>query len=325
MPSAPPNHTHIIDTVSVNDVERFRRDTLNVTALDLEKPIGICVSGGADSVALLLLAQAAFPLVVAATVDHGLRPDSRAEAEFVAALCLNLGVPHYILPVTVAKDGNVSDQARKARYKALTIWTAKGNLACLMTAHHADDQLETLIMRLNRGSGVGGLAGIRAVNEGVVRPLLHWRKAELETIVRTCGITPIDDPTNRNDHFDRARLRKSLATVDWLDPHAAADSADALSEAETALAWCAKRIAVERVTETGGEISFDPTDVPRELQRRILLACFERLAPAQNPRGDALDRMIFALQQGKITTLGAIKGHGGAIWHLTKAPPRRKN
>ena len=264
-------------------------------------------------------------LVVAATVYHGLRPESRAEAEFVASICLNVGVPHSILPVRVTKTGNVSDQARKARYQALTKWAAKEHLACLMTAHHADDQLETLIMRINRGSGVGGLAGIRAVNEGVVRPLLHWRKAELETIVRACGMTPIDDPTNRNDQFDRARLRKSLATADWLNPQAAAHSADALSEAETALAWCAKRIALERVTETGDEISFDPTDVPRELQRRILLACFERLAAAQNPRGDALDRMICALQQGKIVTLGAIKGRGGAIWHLTKAPPRRKN
>ncbi|MEO7247763.1 MAG: tRNA lysidine(34) synthetase TilS, partial [Novosphingobium sp.] len=162
------------------------------------------MSGGPDSLALLLLAHELMPdRIAAATVDHGLRAESAAEADMVAQVCANMGVPHEILRVAVA-GGNVQAEARAARYAALAEWLDRKELAALVTAHHADDQAETLIMRLNRGSGVAGLAGTRAVGrvpgsgektmQALLRPLLGWRKAELAGIVGTAGLVAAQDP-----------------------------------------------------------------------------------------------------------------------------------
>lgn len=130
-------------------------------ARDPSLKLGIAVSGGPDSLGLLLLAAAARPGgVCAATVDHGLRAEGAAEAAQVAAVCRDLGVPHETARVLV-EPGNVQSEARAARYAALADWMAREGVAALATAHHADDQAETLVMRLNRASGVAGLAGVR--------------------------------------------------------------------------------------------------------------------------------------------------------------------
>jgi len=122
------------------------------------------VSGGPDSLALLLLAAAARPgLVEAATVDHALRPESRVEAEAVAAVCERLGVPHSILTAEWKEkpETAIQDRARKVRYSLLSQWAIDQKLPALVTGHHLDDQAETLLMRLLRGAGVKGLAGMR--------------------------------------------------------------------------------------------------------------------------------------------------------------------
>ena len=200
--------------------------------------MGVAVSGGPDSVALLLLDHAARPgSVEAATVDHGLRPESAAEAQWVAQLCQELGVRHETLRVAV-EAGNLQSKAREARYDALDDWMGRSGLIVVATAHHADDQAETLLMRLNRGSGLPGLTGVRpsgAVPGGkgrLLRPLLGWRKTELEALVRAAGIEPIADPSNRDSRFDRVRIRQALAGADWLDPLGLARSAALLGEAD---------------------------------------------------------------------------------------------
>jgi tRNA(Ile)-lysidine synthase len=227
-------------------VERFRR---GLQALAGDPPaLAVAVSGGPDSLALLLLAHAALPGVHAATVDHGLRPESAAEAEEVARLCGRLGVPHRILTVRVERAGDgVQAAARDARYAALAGWMEAEGLELLATAHHADDQAETLLMRLNRGSGVAGLAGVRA--EGAVpgsggrlrlcRPLLGWRRGELQDIVEAAGLQAARDPSNEDEAYDRARLRRQLGEASWLDRAALARSAALLAEAEAALEWTA--------------------------------------------------------------------------------------
>lgn len=138
---------------------------------------GVAVSGGPDSMALLDLAARAFSgRVEAATVDHGLREASADEAAMVADWCGNAGIAHATLHPKGAVRGNVQSWARSQRYALLEEWRTAQGLDWLLTAHHADDQLETLLMRLNRGAGVGGLAGVRARQGVVLRPLLGKTK-----------------------------------------------------------------------------------------------------------------------------------------------------
>ncbi len=312
MPSAPPD----------GDIARYRGDLTRLIG-EPQGPLALAVSGGPDSLALLLLTQAAGFECVAATVDHGLRPEGAIEAAYVSQVCAELSVPHSILTVGDPAKGNLSDWARGARYAALAEWMDGGESAFLLTAHHADDQLETMIMRLNRGSGVAGLSGIRAKRGNVARPLLGWRKSELSELVAKCGVTAVDDPSNRNDQFDRARLRKALAAADWLDPVAATSSASALAEAEEALTWTAKAYENRRVGQQAGVLSFDPKNLPRDLVRRILVSCLRQIRPDAEPRGDAVDRLISALERGQTVTLAGVKCSGGAFWLFSPAPARQ--
>ncbi len=314
MPNALPNAS----------VERFLDDLSRFGAVD-DLKFGLCVSGGADSLALLLLAHQANIDCEVATVDHKLRPEAAKEAEHVAQICDELGLRHDILTLTEKREGNVSDWARQARYAALGEWAIARKIDLLVTAHHADDQLETMIMRLNRGSGIAGLAGVRELRGHVIRPLLGWRKRELEDIVKTAGIAAVDDPTNRDDRFDRARLRKSLADADWLDPVAASRTAAALAEAEDALDWTARAYENRRVAEQSGIISFDPRNLPKELIRRITLACLRRISPQAAPRGSELDRLIHGLESNRVASLAGVKCSGGVFWLFEKAPARARN
>jgi tRNA(Ile)-lysidine synthase len=300
-------------------ISRFSADTGALTG-PARGRLGLAVSGGPDSLALLTLAHAAFPgEIAAATVDHGLRPESAAEARFVAGICVRLGVPHAILTADQAIAGNVQAGARALRYRLLGAWAAHEGMAWLATAHHRDDQAETLLMRLNRGAGLAGLAGVRARTElhglQVIRPLLGWSRAELAAIA--APLEPADDPSNADPRYDRVRLRKQLAGADWLDAAAFARSAQALAEAEAALDWAAERLIAERVA--GGV--FDPDGVPAELRRRIVLKLLGAPAP---PRGPDLQRLLATLEAGGTATLAGVKCTGGARWTFTPAPPRRR-
>lgn len=209
-------------------------------------PLGLAVSGGPDSLALLLLAHAALPgRIAVASIDHGLRPEAAGEVALVERIAGERGIPFTALTVSLA-PGNVQARARQARYAALADWAQAAGLGAIATAHHADDQAETLLMRLNRGSGLAGLAGVRGRSQieasevTLLRPLLGWRKAELAALVAQAGITPAQDPSNANPDFDRARLRAALAGADWLDPAQIAASAGHLAESLIALEWYAE-------------------------------------------------------------------------------------
>lgn len=305
-----------------DDVARFRRD-LEALAGGEPGRVGVAVSGGPDSVALLLFAAAAFPgRVAAATVDHGLRAGSAEEARFVAALCAARGIAHAILTPDAPIGGSLQAAARVARYALLEAWRAREGIDWLLTAHHLDDQAETVLMRLNRGAGVAGLSGVRAANGPVLRPLLGWRRAELGEIVAAAGIVAVVDPSNEDPRFDRARLRQALAESDWIDPGPVARSAAALAEAEDALLWMTERLLAERGREVAGGWSLDPAGLPPELRRRLLLALFDRLGAPSLPRGDQVTRLLAALDMGATATLAGIKCRGGATWRFEPAPPR---
>lgn len=162
----------------------------------------------------------------------------------VARLCADIGVSHETITVEV-QPGNLQDRAREARYAALCRSFGCRRADVFATGHHADDQAETVMMRLSRGSGLAGLAGIRArrivIGEDppgeylVVRPLLRWRRAELAAIVAAAGIGPVSDPSNTDERFDRVQMRRALADLPGLDPLAVARSAAHLQEAEEAI------------------------------------------------------------------------------------------
>jgi tRNA(Ile)-lysidine synthase len=293
-----------------------------------EARLALAVSGGPDSLALLLLAHAALPSrIAAATVDHGLRPESADEADTVAQICARLHVPHITLKVQVAA-GNIQAEARHARYAAMAKWMADAGLAALATGHHADDQAETLILRLNRGAGVGGLAGVRAKGQvlgsklPLLRPLLGWRRAELAAIVAGAGINAVDDPSNANDRFDRARLRKNLALVDWLDVDMLAASAQHLADADAALDWAAEREWSESVSAQGLGLVYRPV-APRAVALRVL-ARIVREIDGGDARGAAIARLFDALLARQTSSIGNLVARPTAAgWSFMKAPKRR--
>lgn len=300
-------------------------------------PIALAVSGGADSMAMLLLAATAFPGgVIAATVDHGLRENAAEEAAMVADLCGQMGVRHAVLaPFAPIAGASIQRQARNARYAALTAWAQAARAAALLTAHHADDQAETVLMRLNRASGVAGLTGIRPWRfEGetlLMRPLLSWRRDDLRAIVASAGASWVEDPSNADPRHDRTRFRDLLARQSLLDPAALARSAAFLGEAEAALDAFAEALRAERWSPGKGLLR--ATGLPREMQRRLVRGAVAATrathgitVPAFSDAAN-VEALLEALTSGRAATqagvLVAPERDGG--WRFAPAPPRRSH
>lgn len=310
--------------------------------------LGVAVSGGPDSLALLLLAAAAYSgRVEAATVDHRVRPANAKEAAAVEALCRTLGVEHSTLFIDEPLPPNPNQAwARALRYMLLERWTAERGLGALLTAHHLDDQAETLLMRVNRASGVGGLAAVRASstmalsNARLLRPLLGFRRSELRAIVEDAGIEAADDPSNRNPAFDRTKARALLAGELWLKPARLAATARHAAQAELALEWTADRLwrqQRDRAIRPQGTAVLDLRDLPAEFARRLIVRALEEVREAMpglrerwQPRGASIDRLLRRAgaecsASGWGSTLGGVHivVHGGT-WHFSPAPSRRQ-
>ncbi|NBC88019.1 MAG: tRNA lysidine(34) synthetase TilS [Alphaproteobacteria bacterium] len=321
---------------------RFSRDLLRIWPREERAgPLGLAVSGGPDSLALMLLAHDALPGDVAvASVDHGLRPEAAGEVALVEAACRARAIPFAALRIDVPR-GNLQAQARDARYAALGRWAREAGCGALATAHHADDQAETLLMRLARGSGLAGLAGVRAngcvpgTDVALLRPLLGWRKAELERVVAAAGLDPVRDPTNVDLAFERARVRRHLAEHDWLDAQALAASADHLSEAWRAIEWYAQidwEEMVQRDEGPDGPVIRYHANVPRVIQvetvRRIVAELGGRVSRAEAGRAaDRLWRLDNASLGGVLAVPGiervAKVGVEMRVWRFRPEPARR--
>jgi len=319
-----------LGTIDDQHVRRFAADLSRLASED--QTIGLAISGGPDSLALLLLAHAARPgKIVAATVDHGLRPEAADEAAMVGERCAALGVPHQILTLDWP-DGkptaNVQAIAREKRYAALFDWAAAGGITAIATAHHADDQAETLLMRLARGAGIGGLAGARPTRHisaelRVIRPLLLWRKAELEALVAAAGLEAVDDPTNSDPAHDRSRVRAALSGSGFDDALGYALSAMHLADAEEALLWSLADLAPQRLTQGEDGWMLDPRGLPIEYLRRLVVLALARCG-AEAPRGPQLTQAIASLLQGEQAMLGDVLiAEKGGYWRFAPAPPRR--
>ena len=198
--------------------------------------VAVAVSGGSDSMALLLLALHWKQMlhgpreVVALTVDHGLRQESAAEAEQVATWCAERGVAHVVLPWRGEKPtSGIQAKARVARYDLLAAWCRANQFPALLTGHTADDQAETVLMRQMRTSSDRSLAGIWPENEWhgtkLLRPLLVVRRESLRAFLRAEEQPWLEDPSNENQLFERVRVRQALQDEDVLPLAAEAEAA----------------------------------------------------------------------------------------------------
>lgn len=298
--------------------------------------LGVAVSGGGDSVALLhLLAEwrdaAGGPPLAAVTVDHGLRAEASAEAEGVARLCHGLKVPHRILRWQGWDGrGNLQDRARQARQTLISGWAREEGLRAVVLGHTADDQAETVLLRLARGSGVDGLAGMAAErrSHGVIwlRPMLGLRRAALRQWLSAHGIGWVDDPSNDDPRFDRVKARAALAVLEPLGLGVAGliGTADRLRMAQAVLQSAARRAARDLARTEAGGVVLAPglRELAEETRLRLISAALRWIGrEPYRPRLAALRRAVEAAMEGRAATLAGclILPEAGAL-RLVREP-----
>lgn len=268
----------------------------------------VAFSGGPDSLALLALLAGLpdelRPELEAVHVDHGLRPSSGTEAARALELASALGVPARSVQVAPEGKGGVEAAARRARYRALAEAAAGRPV---LTAHTADDQAETVLLRLARGAGLHGAAGMRARSSvcgaHVVRPLLGVRRSELHRVVERLGLDPVRDPSNEELHFARNRVRAEvLPVLEAIAPGAAAALARFAAQAGEDERYLVRRVA--RILPAGAD-GVDATRLgrlPAALRGRVVR---ELVARAGGPVPSA----------ARIAEVLALAGRGGEL-HL---------
>ena len=332
----------------------------------------LAVSGGPDSVALMWLAArwrralTRGPRLIAVTVDHGLRAASAREAGDVKRLAQSLGLPHHTLRWRGAKPKTgLPAAARAARYRLLAKAARDHGASHILTAHTSDDQAETLLMRLLRGSVIAGLAAMarQSPRHGVVlaRPLLQVSKAQLVATLEKARITWADDPTNRDPHFTRPRLRALM-------PQLAAEGADNKDLAKNLTRLAARlaraNAAVEVLADGAerylalrdGEVSGETPDakvldfhafmaIPEEIRVRLLQRAIDRFGHEGPAELGKVEALLSALEQAghqanakkaasrgpklkktllKQTLAGAMITLAGGRLRIEPAPPRRR-
>lgn len=305
----------------------------------------LAVSGGPDSVALMLLCaqwrlRASHDICVA-TVDHGLRKEARAEAEEVRGWAQALGFSHHLLTWKGEKPKTrVQERAREARYALLGDCAKRVGATAIVTAHHAEDQAETILFRLTRGSGVTGLAGMarvwRSGDVALLRPLLDWRKRELEGVCARSGHAFLRDPSNADESFARVRLRKlaPLLAAQGLDVDALLRLGARAARADAALSHCARETLTRALRHSDAScVELDAaslSDAPLEILQRVLADAMSSLSPAPVLRLERLERAsarlatALAMHERLRITLAdiSIEARDGRV-RLRPAPPRR--
>ena len=342
--------------ISASEARRLFADWKTAPAIVL------AVSGGPDSIALMWLAArwrralARGPQLIAVTVDHGLRPEAAREAREVKRLAQSLDLPHRTLRWTGTKpQTGLPAAAREARYCLLTQAARLSHATHILTAHTRDDQAETLLMRLLRGSGIAGLAAMARESERdglrLARPLLDVSKAQLIATLKKAGIDFADDRTNRDLSFTRPRLRAVM-------PALAAEGGDARSLARLASRLARANAAVEVLaegaerylalrdrqveTDAGGK-TFDVAAfaaMPEEIRLRLLLRAINRFGHERPAELGKVEALLAALDRTaaesagrsrpksdqprlKQTLAGALVSLAGGRIRIEPAPPRR--
>jgi tRNA(Ile)-lysidine synthase len=317
----------------------------------------LAVSGGPDSTALLMLAarwrsaRTSGPKLLAVTVDHGLRRSSASEARAVKRLAARLGVPHRILRWQGRKPATgLQEAAREARYRLLATAARKAKACHILTAHTLDDQAETVLIRMSRGSGLTGLGAMAAVSPlpihsqhevMLIRPLLDLPKARLIATVEQAGIGFADDPSNRDPRFTRARLRGVMPALarEGLDARALALLARRLRRAEAAID-VAVGVAAAELSQGPwsecGPIDLDAAKfarLPAEVALRLLGRAIARTGdegPVELRKLESLYEALRGANAGRGKTVRLRRTLAGALVTLTgaslvveRAPARR--
>ncbi|WP_152563317.1 tRNA lysidine(34) synthetase TilS [Ruegeria halocynthiae] len=280
--------------------------------------LGVAVSGGGDSVALMHLlheiAQYEQVELLVATVDHGLRPEAPAEAARVAEQAAHLRIPHETLRWQGWDGaGNLQDQARQARYDLLTNWAHRHAVGAIVLGHTADDQAETFLMRLGRASGVTGLSGMPDTRDydgvSLLRPMLGITREQLRQYLSECGVEWIEDPSNHDLRFDRIKAREALSGLDVLGITAKSLTrvAQNLAQAREALARYTQDSARKIAVVDSGDIYIERRGfeaLPNEIQRRMVVGIIAWIAgQGYPPRQSSLDQALAAVQEGRTLTL----------------------
>ena len=297
--------------------------------------VGIAVSGGGDSMALLHLfwrwsVKSGRP-IAAVTVNHGLRPEAAEEAAHVAAFCAVHGIPHETLNWSGGGDaGNLQANARNARYRLIGDWARANAIGGVALGHTADDVAETFLLRLARKSGLDGLAAMdqRFERDGIfwTRPLWQVGRAELRDYLKRHKIRWCDDPSNEDERFDRIRARKALQALAPLgiDAETIMDSALNLQVARNTLDHFTREAARARVVEDRGDLLLqtggDAGSLRPEIKRRILTAAMRWCSGAEYaPRYTAMLEMDATQATAKKHTLsGCLLTRGDTAIRVTR-------
>jgi tRNA(Ile)-lysidine synthase len=273
------------------------------------------VSAGPDSTALVgalaaLRDRGELAGVAAVHVDHGLRPGGAEDAACAAAACARLGVPFESVAVQVA-PGNVQAEARRARYAALRAAAARAGATRIATGHTRTDQAETVLLRLLRGAGARGLAGIPPRRGAIVRPLIDLPRAEGIAFCARAGLAWRDDPTNATPRFARNRLRlgawPALLALAPAAERALARAADLARADERALARLASRLAGEGASISAADLSAQPLAVRRRVVRRLWKAAGGAAAALESKHVDAALALARRRRPGRVNLPGGLE------------------
>ena len=312
------------------DAVVFARHMAGLGPFEPSPEIAVAVSGGADSMSLALLArqwaEERSGILYALTVDHGLRPESVAEASQVGRWMAQYGIAHETLRwATPNSATGVQAAARAARYDLLESWCAQRGVLHLLVAHHADDQAETVMMRLGAGSGVRGLAGMASIVEQpmvrVLRPLLRYPRAAIRHYLDRTGQAWIEDPSNEDIAFARVRLRRQAGTLSGLGltPERLADTATKLGRARAALEAATARVCAGTVSlYPSGYATVDSARLIQE-QPEVGLWVLAAIITAvggrvYGPRSERLDRLYRSVRDNEISRARTLAGCRVGPW-----------
>jgi tRNA(Ile)-lysidine synthase len=312
----------------------------------------LAVSGGSDSTALLVIAarwakkRKHAPKLLAVTVDHGLRPEARREAATVKRLARRLGVPHRTLRWRGQKPKTgLQEAARIARYSLLAQAAVRAGYEHILTAHTLDDQAETVLLRLARGSGLSGLAGMAhasALPVGaetaifLVRPLLRIPKSRLVATLKAAGIGHSEDASNRDPRFTRARLRMLMPALarEGLDARGLMRLAMRMRRAEATIEFAvgaARAALAPGPWRERGPIVFDVAhfrDLPAEVALRVLGRAVAQTGDEGPVELGKLEQLYEVLRQSRPplrrTLAGALITLAAERLTIERAPARRR-